>query len=111
MARKSVRSPALNVLMVASEAHPFSKTGGLADVATSLSRALGRLGHSVTLVTPRYRGVEGGEARGRVRAHVANRWFEAELLEVALGENARALLVDCRPLYDRDGLYAEHNTA
>src|SRR5262245_61700221 len=30
MARKSVRSPSLNIVMVSSEAHPFSKTGGLA---------------------------------------------------------------------------------
>ena len=33
----------LRVLMVASEATPFSKTGGLADVASALPRALGRL--------------------------------------------------------------------
>ena len=40
--------------MVASEAQPFSKTGGLADVATALPKALGKLGHDVTLITPRY---------------------------------------------------------
>ncbi len=51
---------ALRIVMVASEAQPFSKTGGLADVTTSLSRALGRLGQDVTVFTPRYRGVEGG---------------------------------------------------
>jgi starch synthase len=95
--------------MVASEAHPFSKTGGLADVATSLSRALGRLGHDVTLITPRYAGVEGGDSRGRVRAHVAGYPFDAELLEVPIGPGARALLVDCPPLYNRRALYAEHN--
>ena len=46
--------------MIASEAQPFSKTGGLADVATALPKALGRLGHDVTLITPRYRGVTDG---------------------------------------------------
>ena len=46
--------------MVASEAQPFSKTGGLADVATALPKALGRLGHDVTVVTPRYRGIAPG---------------------------------------------------
>ena len=56
---------ALRIVMVASEAQPFSKTGGLADVTTSLSRALGRLGHDVTLFTPRYRGVEGGTRHQR----------------------------------------------
>ena len=42
--------------MVTSEAHPFAKTGGLAEVAAALPAALGRLGHAVTLVLPRYRG-------------------------------------------------------
>jgi starch synthase len=99
----------LRVLMVASEARPFSKTGGLADVATALTQALGRLGHDVTLVTPRYRGVSAGERRGRVRAFVANRWIEGDLYEAALGENARAMLVECQALYDRSGIYAENN--
>ena len=94
--------------MVASEAQPFSKTGGLADVASALSRALGRLGHDVTLVTPRYRGVQPGQRRGSVRAFVAGQWFDAELQEVPLGPGARAMLVDCPPLYDRAGIYAEH---
>jgi starch synthase len=96
--------------MVVSESQPFSKTGGLADVASSLSRALGRLGHDVTIVTPRYRGVEGGEPRGAVRAYVGGRWFEARLLVVPLGPGVRAILVDCPALYDRAGIYAESNT-
>jgi starch synthase len=98
--------------MVASEAQPFSKTGGLADVATALSQSLGQLGHDVILIVPRYRTVTAdlGAPRERTRAFVANRWFEADLYESPLGENARALLVDCPPLYDRDGIYAENNT-
>lgn len=101
---------ALRVLMVASEAHPFSKTGGLADVATALSQALGRLGHDVTLVTPRYRTVTAGAKRDHVRAFIANHWFDGDLYEVALGDNATALLLDCPELYDREGIYAEQNT-
>jgi starch synthase len=96
--------------MVASEAQPFSKTGGLADVATALSQAIGRLGHQVTLVTPRYRGIDAGEPRGSVRAWLAGQWFEATLYEAPLGDSVRALLVDCPPLYDRPGVYAEHNS-
>src|SRR5690606_27795603 len=98
------------ILMVASEAHPFSKTGGLADVATALTQALGRLGHDVTLLTPRYSTVAAGEKRDHMRVFLANAWFDGDLYEVALGENARALLVDCPELYDRDGIYAEQNT-
>lgn len=99
----------MRVLMIASEAVPYSKTGGLADVASSLSKALANLGHDVTLVTPRYRmSGAGGEARGTVRAFVGGNWFEADLVERALGDNARAVLVDCPPLYDRAGIYFEN---
>jgi starch synthase len=94
--------------MVASEAIPFSKTGGLADVASSLSRALGKLGHRVTLITPRYRTSGAGEPRGTVRAFVGGHWFDAALLEHALADHVTALLVDCPPLYDRGGIYYEN---
>ena len=96
--------------MVASEAHPFSKTGGLADVATALTQALGQLGHDVTLFTPRYRGVNAGQKRDHLRVFIANQWLDADLYEESLGENARAVLVECQALYDRSGIYTEANT-
>ena len=62
----------LSILMIGSEALPFSKTGGLADVLGALPLALGRLGHRVTLVTPRYRGVQAaGTARRMLEQTVA----------------------------------------
>jgi starch synthase len=96
--------------MVSSEATPFSKTGGLADVSNALARALGALGHEVTLFTPRYRGVAEGERRDPIRAYVAGEWYEAVLHDVALGPGARAMLVDCPALYDRAGIYAEQHS-
>lgn len=45
----------LRVALVSSEALPYSKTGGLADVAGSLSRALLGLGHDVALILPFHR--------------------------------------------------------
>ncbi len=44
----------LKIASVSSELHPFSKTGGLADVAESLPTALHRLQHTVICVTPLY---------------------------------------------------------
>jgi starch synthase len=44
----------LKIVSVASEVAPFSKTGGLADVARSLPKALRRLGHEVIVITPFY---------------------------------------------------------
>ena len=46
--------------MVASEAQPFAKTGGLADVLGALPRALVNIGHDVDVVMPRYRGISAG---------------------------------------------------
>lgn len=43
-----------NVLVASSEAHPLIKTGGLADVASSLPAALRELGHDARLVVPAY---------------------------------------------------------
>ena len=45
------------VLMIASEAAPFAKTGGLADVVGALPIALQELGHEVAVILPRYRGI------------------------------------------------------
>lgn len=91
--------------MIASEAQPFSKTGGLADVARALPKALGALGHDVTLITPRYRGIADGPVVGRVSIEIAAHRFHASLIEAKIGPGARVLLLDCPELYDRNGIY------
>src|ERR1700751_5895314 len=45
----------MKVLFVASEALPYSKTGGLADVVEALPKALSEMGHEVAIFLPRYR--------------------------------------------------------
>ncbi|KAK7271796.1 hypothetical protein RJT34_27996 [Clitoria ternatea] len=45
---------AMNVILAAAECAPWSKTGGLGDVAGSLPKALARRGHRVMVVVPRY---------------------------------------------------------
>jgi starch synthase len=47
----------MRVLLASSEVHPYSKTGGLADMVGALGKALGRKGHRVGLVTPLYTGI------------------------------------------------------
>ena len=102
---RRLRAPeTLRILMIASEAQPFSKTGGLADVATALPKALGRLGHDVTLVTPRYRGIADGPIVDRLSLEVAGHRFTANLVEARIGPGARVLLLDCPELYDRSGI-------
>jgi starch synthase len=49
---------ALRIAFVASEAVPFVKSGGLADVAGALPKALAARGHDVVLILPKYSSIE-----------------------------------------------------
>ena len=68
----------MRILLASSEALPFSKTGGLADMVGSLAKFLARAGNEVGLVTPLYRGLRERFELGptpikiRVRAKGAN---------------------------------------
>jgi starch synthase len=48
----------MEILFVSSEVAPWSKTGGLGDVAGALPRALAARGHEVAVVTPRYHSID-----------------------------------------------------
>ncbi|HVM50755.1 MAG TPA: glycogen synthase GlgA [Candidatus Acidoferrum sp.] len=47
----------MRILLASSEVHPYSKTGGLADMVAALGKTLARKGHRVGIVTPMYAGV------------------------------------------------------
>jgi len=98
----------MKILMLASEAAPFAKTGGLADVVGSLPAALKSLGHEVAVLAPRYRLVDLKTMR-RVYDHlpvwVAPRSFDTSLY---LAERQTPFyFLDCPPLFDRPGFYGE----
>ncbi len=50
-------SKKLKIVSISSELDPYSKTGGLGDVARALPKALFRLGHEVIIITPFYKKV------------------------------------------------------
>ena len=94
----------MRILMVASEVAPFAKTGGLADVVAALPRALARLGHSVDVVIPRYRGIAAGEPLARVTVPLGGQVADATVYAVA-EPGVRTIFVGHADYFDRDYLY------
>jgi starch synthase len=94
----------MRILMVASEALPFAKTGGLGDVMDGLPRALAQLGHDVDVVIPRYRGVTTGTSAGRITVPLGRQLSEAEVF-TATNAGVRTILIRHDGYFDRDYIY------
>lgn len=95
--------------MVASEAAPFAKTGGLADVMGSLPAALARLGDEVAVLLPRYRHIEitpGDRILENLQVRVGPHTYTVSIDQI-VRQGVRYFFVNCPPLYDRAGLYNE----
>jgi starch synthase len=99
----------MKLLFAASEAVPFAKTGGLADVAGSLPLALAKLGHEVSVVLPRYRQVDIDACGLRHAASFTvplGPWQErCEVLKGRMGQNVTVYFVNKDVYFDRPGLY------
>ena len=90
--------------MVASEAVPFAKTGGLADVVGALPRALVRLGHEVDVVMPRYRGVAVERRERTLKVALGNLVADAPCLSTT-DDGVRTIFIEHPGYFDRDYLY------
>lgn len=93
--------------MVASEAAPLAKTGGLADVVGSLPAALAAEGWQAAVVLPRYGSVPLDGARrifDRLVIRLGSEDYQTSVWVAEAGGTAH-FLVDCPPLYDRPGYY------
>jgi starch synthase len=94
--------------MISSEAAPFAKTGGLADVVGSLPLALRSQGDEVAIVIPRYQTLELKNLR-RVWDNLAV-YFGTDFYPYSIYQAPAeypVFLVDCPSLYDRKGFYGE----
>ena len=91
----------MKVLFVASEAAPFIKTGGLADVMGALPKALQTLGVEPALVIPNYEGV--GEAYKNAMETVYEGSMDLSWRNQYLG--VKKLVQDGIPVYFIDNEY------
>lgn len=101
----------MNIVMAASEAVPYAKTGGLADVVGALPQELVKLGHQVTVILPCYTQLIKAPRRlvTPLGVRADGRPVEVTLEEVARSGasvgSVRVLLVRHDPFFDRPGLY------
>lgn len=102
----------MRILIAASELHPYSKSGGLADVVGALAKFLGKAGHQVGVVTPLYRGIREAHPHLRrfdyhLRLPMGQDWIEAGVWIAEPDSGVRIYFIDQPALFDRGGLYQE----
>jgi len=107
----------MHVLFVTSEAAPFSKTGGLADVCSALPKALANLGVKTSIVTPLYRcvweycdknSVELKSCFKTIEARVGKVTKQAAVRTAKLpGSDVDVYFIEHEAYFNRSGLYNE----
>src|SRR6202012_2625097 len=100
----------MNILLASSEVHPFSKTGGLADMVGSLARALVAAGHEARVITPLYRGIREKFPQIRHEDYYLNvpmgdRWIRGEVWSTELEGGSKVYFIEQPEFYDRAGIY------
>lgn len=100
----------MRIVFVAPEGVPFSKTGGLADVAGALPKALAKLGQSLEIVLPRYRMTKPGKPESKMQSltlPLGSGFRYASIQNAGVAGGVHAYLVDSPFYFDRAGLYQE----
>jgi len=112
-----IPSNSLRVVLASSEAVPFFKTGGLADVVTALGQALDADGHDVTIIVPDYSGLRAVRQEQlptitdtgiRFDVNMRGRTVAGSVSWTVLPKsNVRVLFVSQDGYFDRPQLYME----
>jgi starch synthase len=102
----------MRILLASSEVHPYSKTGGLADMAGALARSLARDGLEVALVTPLYAGVlerypEIQKFDWQIHLPLGPRHVQAEVYRLRSGPRLTLYFIHQPAYFHRAGLYQE----
>ncbi len=97
------REPPLSVLMIAPEFRPHVRNAGLAHMTAGLPEALGRLGHRVTLVLPKYRGIDVTGAQSQsIRLELGDRALDVTFHTHSARGGVTTVFVDVPDLFDRE---------
>ena len=100
----------MRILFIASEALPYAKTGGLADVIEALPRALIKLGHEVAVFLPRYRGIKAfSTVMPSLTIPQGTRLRFPAIASGSLLRGVRYFFLDDPFYFDRDGIYGDKN--
>ena len=104
----------MRIVHATSELHPFSKTGGLADMVGALCGALARAGHTVDVVTPLYRGIRARHpqirrADWRFDVPLGSGLAHGEFWRLDPEPGLTLWFVDQPAFFDRAGIYNERN--
>lgn len=112
--QKSKPVDKLNILIASSEVVPFAKSGGLADVAGALPKALRALGHDVRVVMPRYYIVDKEkwalqplEGSLGVPMGIIGETWGSVLVGVLPGSDIPVYFIEHEDFFGRKGLYDE----
>jgi starch synthase len=102
---------ALRALVCSSEVVPFAKTGGLADVAGALPKALAALGHDVRVALPKYGSIDSGKIKSRkIDSFKVRMGTRAHSVSVETSDALHGVvtyLVNSPRHFRRDSLYGE----
>jgi len=104
----------MNILLASSEVHPYSKTGGLADMVGALGKALARVGHKVRIVTPLYQGIPERfpalqPMDWQFNLPLGGRRVRAGLLTLEVEKGLTIYFIDQPEFYQRAGIYLENH--
>ncbi len=92
------------ILFTSSEAYPLIKTGGLADVSSSLPRALKQMKQDVRLIVPAYRSLLQQTKNAKEVGRTSHYELDIRILQTTLpGTRVVTWLVDCPSLFNRAG--------
>lgn len=101
----------MKIVMIASEANPLAKVGGLGDVVYSLAKELAKKGEEVSIILPYYESIKKNQSvyteyLGTFRIYMSWRCEEANICRCHI-DGVTYYLVDNAHYFYRDKIYGE----